>query len=390
MLTQMYSCNATDSEEPVEDVDCESNPVLVSGIFLEAEFDNNKQITNLRFEILQLEAALEFSLEEIAQLEFDEVLRIGYSTVKTFDDTSCPDGFSFIFAKKSILAFDVWRLRCNNWMMTGFVLAGSLEVVRQAAASQGVQCGEFESTDINHDMGSRGVKGHWALTGESIRAIDDGLTLLFVGQGLGGLENVGAAMGAIDVGDDDEENFLDPLLEISFDGFNGTILNGTERSCFVGGGADSITIEEANEHPSIRNMTESTTLQQQIFAFATFTWVTETTPYSSGFTVAEPRDGAAPFLARTSRVVLILCGAWFAVFICVSLAFCKLRLPQGVNDMSMFEQFAALMTVSAELAIISGSGGAAGSSVVALILTVVHGCTLILYVLISLPECRAA
>lgn len=267
--------------------------------------------------------------------------------------------------------------------MTGFVLAGSLEVVRQASASQGVQCGAFESTDVEHDMGKRGIQGHWALTGESIRAIDDGLTLLFVGKGLGGLDNVVEAMGAIDVGDDDEESFLDTLLEIRFDGSSGTILNGTERSCFVGGGADSITVEAANEQPSVRAMAESEAQQQQVFAFSTFAWVTEMTTVSDGFTVAEPRDDAAPVLARISVAILGICGALFAYIVCVSAAYLtRLHLP---GNLSMFEQFAALMTVSAELAIISGSGGAAAMAAVALVVTLVHGLTLIFYVLVSLP-----
>lgn len=56
VLTQMYACNATDPEQPVEEVECESDPVIVNGIFLEAELGDNKEISNLRVEILQLQA----------------------------------------------------------------------------------------------------------------------------------------------------------------------------------------------------------------------------------------------------------------------------------------------------------------------------------------------
>lgn len=390
----MYSCNATDSKQPAEDVDCESNPVLADGIFLEAELDG-KEINNLRVEIRRL-GVVNLDPAQLIGLDIDDGLDLRFSSVLKFDDTTCQDGFSFVFAKKSIMSFDVWNLRCNNWKMTGFVMAGSIEVLRQPAASQGIRCDEFQSADVDHGiLGERGVKGHWALTGESIRAIDDGLTLLFVGKGLGGLKNVAEAlgllaMGLLDVRDDYNETILDPLLEFRSNGWNETILKetiltGTERSCFVGGGLHSVTIEEANMQPPVQAMTESMTDGlQEVFSFATFTWVTETTRYTSGFTVADPRDDAAAVLAWISIVILGLCCLLFVFLVCVIVAHRTIGFL--TEDLSMYEQLAALMTVSAELAIISGSGGAAVPAAAALILAFVHGCGLLLYVSVSLRK----
>lgn len=97
-------------------------------------------------------------------------------------------------------------------------MAGSIEVLRQPAASQGIRCDESQSAEVDHPtMGKRGVEGQRALTGESIRAIDDGLTVLFVGKGLEGLENVAGALGSLakgllDVRDDYNETILTPSV----------------------------------------------------------------------------------------------------------------------------------------------------------------------------------
>lgn len=44
--------------------------------------------------------------------------------------------------------------------------------------------------DVEHSMSSRGSEGRWWLNAESVRSIDDGITVIFVGKGLVGLEGV--------------------------------------------------------------------------------------------------------------------------------------------------------------------------------------------------------
>lgn len=370
LVTQYRFCNDTKNSTAPEPVECDGVSNTVEGVFLEAEFsgasasENNQvsRISNLIFEIRELDR----------------------SVLHRLDDTTCPDGFSFVFSRKGILAWDVWTVRCNSWVMIAFVLAGTIEVERESSASQGVTCSPYCRTDIDHVLGKRGIQGSWALTGESISAIDDVLTLLFVGNGLGGLDDVVLALNELGVGDDDQNEFLDTLLEIRYDGFNGTILSGTERSCFVGGGGDSISIDDANNQDAVAAIETSTTdYFEEVFSFATFSWVTEAKEFNSGFTVADRRDGASTALAWVSVAVLGVSGLLFFLLICLSCFWHsrnKLRVP---DDFRMYDQFTALMTVSANLAIISGSGGAAGAAVVALLLAVAHGITLLLYLLLA-------
>lgn len=110
----------------------------------------------------------------------------------------------------------------------------------------------------------------------------------------------------------------------------------------------------------------------------------ETTRYTTSFTVADPRDDAVAVLAWIFIIILGLC----------CLLFCRSRVCMIIahrvigfwtENLSMYEQLAALMIVSAGLAIISGSGGAAvPAAAAALILAFVHGCGLLLFVSVSL------
>eukprot|EP00752_Nemacystus_decipiens_P016694 g14932.t1 len=274
MATNYAFCNTTS----IGAVECDGDGTALQGIFLEVEFsgspasENNQvsRITDLLFEMRDFDNSVQLSL----------------------DDTMCPDGFSFGFWRHGLFAWDVWHVRCNGWVLHALVAAGTIEVGRESSASQGVTCGSYQRTDIAHILGKRGVKGVWALTGESIRAIDDGLTVLFVGQALGGVDHVIQAIRDIGVQSDEDATILDTLLEIRNDGSNGTILSGTERSCFVGGGGDSITIDEANNQDVVAAVENSTDEYfEEVFSFSTFTWVTEAKAFNDGFTVADRRDG---------------------------------------------------------------------------------------------------
>eukprot|EP00752_Nemacystus_decipiens_P016693 g14931.t1 len=285
-----------------------------------------------------------------------------------------PDG-SRLANNPNIQNIAAYKMHCSV-LAWGVIFAVGIAVcVTLARAAEGIA--------LDVQLAASNGEGVWALTGESISAIDDGLTLLFVGKGLGGLEEVFQALGERSVGDDDQDEFLDTLLEIRYDGFNGTILKGNERSCFVGGGGDSITIDEANRQDAVAAIETSTEYFEEVFSFSTFTWVTEAKAFNYGFTVADRRDGWSNILAWVSVVVLILSGVLFVLFVGLSCFWYAKSILLFPGNFSMYDHFTALMTVSANLAIISGSGGAAVTAAIALLLALTHGVSLLLYLLLA-------
>lgn len=107
-----------------------------------------------------------------------------------FDKTFCGENFSFVVARNGVLLWDILILRCNDLVIVTFLMGASIEIGREPDAVDGTQCAPYRGVDIEHPLGSRGATGHWWLSAESIRSIDDGMTLLVVGKGLIGLESV--------------------------------------------------------------------------------------------------------------------------------------------------------------------------------------------------------